>query len=155
MLNSFFHQLNNSNSGNAKSPQFEDSVLRFACTIPGGCNFSNQADRSVVGLERELDSLVGKAMNEANPLRIAAVVDIHYTKSSKGALQDLFAEASKTADVLVVCGDFTDFGLPEEASVLAEDIKAHVRIPVIGVVGNHLSRERTRKFNRSLNRQES
>ena len=76
-------------------------------------------------------------MSEANPLRIAAVSDIHYTKSSKGTLQELFVEASKTADVLVVCGDFTDFGLPEEASVLAEDIKAHVRIPVIGVVGNH------------------
>jgi uncharacterized protein len=37
----------------------------------------------------------------------------------------------------LVCGDFTDFGLPEEAAILAEDIKAHVRIPVIGVVGNH------------------
>ena len=32
-------------------------------------------------------------MSETNPLRIAAVSDIHYTKSSKGALQDLFVEA--------------------------------------------------------------
>src|SRR5215472_7179242 len=56
---------------------------------------------------------------------------------SKGALKDLFAEASSTADVLLVCGDFTDYGLPEEATVLAEDLKAHVRIPIIGVVGNH------------------
>jgi Icc-related predicted phosphoesterase len=76
-------------------------------------------------------------MSEADRLRIAAVSDIHYTKTSKGALQELFTQASNTADVLVVCGDFTDFGLPEEAAVLAEDIKAHVRIPVIGVVGNH------------------
>jgi DNA repair exonuclease SbcCD nuclease subunit len=37
----------------------------------------------------------------------------------------------------LVCGDFTDFGLPGEAVISAEDIKAHVRIPVIGVVGNH------------------
>jgi Icc-related predicted phosphoesterase len=76
-------------------------------------------------------------MSEARPVKIAAVSDIHYTKTSKGALQDLFVEASNTADVLVICGDFTDYGLPEEATVVAEDIKAHVRIPVIGVVGNH------------------
>ena len=36
-------------------------------------------------------------MSETNPLRIAAVSDIHYTKSSKGALQDLFVEASSFA----------------------------------------------------------
>jgi Icc-related predicted phosphoesterase len=76
-------------------------------------------------------------MSEARPVKIAAVSDIHYTKTSKGALQDLFVEASNSADVLVICGDFTDYGLPEEATVLAEDIKAHVRIPIIGVVGNH------------------
>lgn len=76
-------------------------------------------------------------MSQAKSLRIAAVSDIHYTKTSKGALQDLFVEASSSADVLLICGDFTDYGLPEEATVVAEDIKAHVRIPVIGVVGNH------------------
>jgi len=76
-------------------------------------------------------------MSKAKPLRIAATSDIHYTKTSKGALKDLFAEASSTADVLLVCGDFTDYGLPEEATVLAEDLKAHVRIPIIGVEGNH------------------
>jgi predicted MPP superfamily phosphohydrolase len=54
----------------------------------------------------------GIFMSEANQLKIAAVSDIHYTKTSKGALQELFTEASKTADVLVICGDFTDFGLP-------------------------------------------
>ncbi|MBV8278804.1 MAG: metallophosphoesterase [Verrucomicrobia bacterium] len=76
-------------------------------------------------------------MSQVKPLRIAAVSDIHYTKTSKGALQELFVEASGSADVLLICGDFTDYGLPEEAKVVAEDIKAHVRIPVIGVVGNH------------------
>jgi len=49
-------------------------------------------------------------------VRIAAVSDIHYTKTSKGALQDLFVEASSSADVLLICGDFTDYGLPEEAA---------------------------------------
>jgi Icc-related predicted phosphoesterase len=76
-------------------------------------------------------------MSGKNPIRIAAIADIHYTKNCKGRLQKLFTEASKNADILVICGDFTDYGLPEEASVLAEDLKSYVHIPTIGVIGNH------------------
>jgi Icc-related predicted phosphoesterase len=76
-------------------------------------------------------------MSGKNPIRIAAIGDIHYTKNCKGRLQKLFTEASKNADILVICGDFTDYGLPEEASVLAEDLKSYVHIPTIGVIGNH------------------
>jgi Icc-related predicted phosphoesterase len=76
-------------------------------------------------------------MSENRPIRIAAVSDIHYTKNCKGRLKELFTEASQKADILVICGDFTDYGLPEEASILAEDLKSHVRIPAIGVIGNH------------------
>ena len=48
-------------------------------------------------------------------LRIAAVGDIHVSKSSQGVFQPLFTQISHTADVLVLCGDFTDYGLPDEA----------------------------------------
>ncbi len=71
------------------------------------------------------------------PLRVAAVGDLHYTKHSKGQSQELFTEASAQADVLLLCGDLTDYGLPEEAALLAEDIKAHAKIPVLAVIGNH------------------
>jgi len=71
------------------------------------------------------------------PLRVAAVGDIHYTKHSKGKCQELFMDASAKADVLLLCGDLTDYGLPEEAALLAEDIKAHAKIPVLAVAGNH------------------
>ncbi|MCL4487513.1 MAG: metallophosphoesterase [Chloroflexi bacterium] len=70
-------------------------------------------------------------------LRIAAIADIHYTKTSQGALLPLLAQISETADVLLVAGDFTDTGLPEEAHVLAKDLAAGIKIPVIGVLGNH------------------
>lgn len=70
-------------------------------------------------------------------LRIAATADVHYGKQSKGKLQELFATASREADVLLICGDLTDYGLPEEAELLAADIRAHVRIPVLAVLGNH------------------
>lgn len=68
---------------------------------------------------------------------IAAVGDLHYTKSSQGALQKLFSQANDSADVLLLCGDLTDTGLPEEARALARDLTASVRIPVIAVLGNH------------------
>jgi Icc-related predicted phosphoesterase len=70
-------------------------------------------------------------------VRIAAVSDVHYGKTSHGALQPMFAEISEHADVMVICGDLTDYGLPEEAKLLARDITAAVRIPVVAVLGNH------------------
>jgi len=70
-------------------------------------------------------------------MRIAAAADLHYNRTSKGALKDLFSMASQEADVLLLCGDLTDYGLPEETALLADDLHAHVRIPVLGVLGNH------------------
>lgn len=70
-------------------------------------------------------------------MRIAAAADLHYNKSSQGSLQALFVEASAAADVLLLCGDLTDYGEVEEARILAHDIKAHASIPVLAVLGNH------------------
>jgi Icc-related predicted phosphoesterase len=70
-------------------------------------------------------------------LRIAAVGDLHVAKNSHGKFQSLFSQISTTADVLLLCGDFTDYGLPEEARVLARDLTSFVNIPVIAVLGNH------------------
>lgn len=68
--------------------------------------------------------------------RIAAVADIHCTKTSQGQFTDLFARANDMADVLLLGGDLTDYGLPEEAHVLAKEMSA-AKIPVLGVLGNH------------------
>jgi Icc-related predicted phosphoesterase len=70
-------------------------------------------------------------------VRVAAVGDIHYSKASQGALQSLFAEITERADVLVLAGDLTDFGLAEEAKILAKDLTSSLRIPAVGVLGNH------------------
>ena len=76
-------------------------------------------------------------MPTAPVFRIAAVADIHYGKHSGGAYQALFDEVSETADVLLLCGDLTDYGLPEEAELLAHDLREHLRIPALAVFGNH------------------
>src|SRR5438477_11885006 len=70
-------------------------------------------------------------------LRIAAVADIHVKKTGLGSLQPLFAAASTEADVMLLCGDLTDYGLVEEAKILAKEITVSLRIPAIGVLGNH------------------
>src|SRR5688572_24655653 len=70
-------------------------------------------------------------------LRIAAIGDLHVSKGSQGVFHSLFAQISQTSDVLVLCGDFTDYGLPEEARILARELTTSVNIPVVAVLGNH------------------
>ena len=69
-------------------------------------------------------------------VRVAALADLHCTKTSQGAFQTLFARISEAADLLLLPGDLTDYGLPEEASVLAKELTA-LRIPAAAVLGNH------------------
>ena len=76
-------------------------------------------------------------MTARQTLRIAAVADIHVKKGSQGNLLALFEAATEAADVLLLCGDLTDYGTVEEARILAKDISSALRIPAIGVLGNH------------------
>ncbi len=69
-------------------------------------------------------------------VRVAAVADLHCTKAMQGQLQPLLAQAAAVADVLLLGGDLTDYGLPEEAHVLAKEL-AGVKVPLVGVLGNH------------------
>jgi len=69
-------------------------------------------------------------------VRIAALADLHCTKTSQGAFQPLFARIAETAEILLIAGDLTDYGLPEEARVLARELTS-LRIPVAAVLGNH------------------
>ena len=69
-------------------------------------------------------------------IRFAAVGDLHCTKDSAGSLRPMFAEASRQADALLLCGDLTDYGLAEEAKVLADELSA-ASVPVVAVLGNH------------------
>ena len=70
-------------------------------------------------------------------VRIAAMSDVHYSRTSAGALQTVFQQVTESADLLVLCGDLTDYGLAEEARVLAKDLTSGLKIPVVGVLGNH------------------
>ena len=70
------------------------------------------------------------------PLRVAAIGDLHCTKESVGLLRPIFEQASARADVLLLCGDLTDYGTVEEAQILAKELSV-MKHPIIGVLGNH------------------
>lgn len=70
-------------------------------------------------------------------VRIAALGDLHYTRSHEPPIRELLAQAGRDSDVLMLCGDLTDHGLVEEAQDLAREVHAAVSIPVIAVLGNH------------------
>lgn len=77
-------------------------------------------------------------MTEAKEtIRIAAVGDLHYGKVPAGAYQPLFAALAGQADVLLLCGDLTDYGLPDEARALLRDLTSSLKIPIVAVLGNH------------------
>jgi Icc-related predicted phosphoesterase len=70
-------------------------------------------------------------------IRLAAVGDLHCRKAASGRLVPIFARAADEADVLVLCGDLTDYGTEEEAKLLAKELSGAGKIPIVGVLGNH------------------
>lgn len=70
-------------------------------------------------------------------VRIAAFADLHYSRTAQGTVQTMLARIADDADILLMCGDLTDYGLPEEARLLAREISGAVKIPLVAVLGNH------------------
>ncbi|MFK4144628.1 metallophosphoesterase [Streptomyces sp. NPDC004065] len=69
-------------------------------------------------------------------IRIAAVGDIHMAPETQGTLRPAFDTLPDCADVLLLAGDLTRHGTPEEARVVAREIEG-LPVPVVAVLGNH------------------
>jgi len=69
-------------------------------------------------------------------VRVAAVADLHVGLDSCGLLAPRFASLADDADLLLLGGDLTQVGAPDEAKVLAAELDA-VPVPVVAVLGNH------------------
>jgi Icc-related predicted phosphoesterase len=69
-------------------------------------------------------------------IRIAAAGDIHTSEEERARLEAAFVEEEQQADLILLAGDLTTYGEPEQAAVLAE-ITNGIAIPVFAVLGNH------------------
>lgn len=69
-------------------------------------------------------------------MRIAAVADIHLVAENRDRDIRQFCAVNDLADALVIAGDFTNHGLPQEMRGCL-DVLEHIRIPVVAVLGNH------------------
>jgi Icc-related predicted phosphoesterase len=73
---------------------------------------------------------------EDGTTRVAALGDIHLHEGLREEWNALLEDIEAHADVLVLCGDLTNRGLPREAHVLVDSL-APRRLPVVGILGNH------------------
>jgi Icc-related predicted phosphoesterase len=69
-------------------------------------------------------------------VRIAAAGDVHCAPERREEIAESFAALEGQADLVLLAGDLTTHGEPEEASVLAEACR-ELPIPVVVVLGNH------------------
>lgn len=69
-------------------------------------------------------------------IRIAAVGDLHYDVQRGTSFRDMFSAINRKADMLVLCGDMTTHGKPDQMRAFVEEL-AGVEIPIVAVLGNH------------------
>jgi uncharacterized protein len=69
-------------------------------------------------------------------VRIAAAGDIHCTPERRAEIEASFAGLAGEADLVLLAGDLTTYGEPEEAAILAHASRG-VEVPVVAVLGNH------------------
>ena len=73
---------------------------------------------------------------QRKPVRVAALGDLHCARTSAGRFQPLFTQISEAADMVLLAGDLTDTGQPDEARILARELTT-LRVPGVAVLGNH------------------
>jgi Icc-related predicted phosphoesterase len=70
-------------------------------------------------------------------VRIAAAGDIHCgTETDREAVAASFAEVASRVDLILLAGDLTTHGEPEQGEIIAEACR-DLGVPVIAVLGNH------------------
>jgi uncharacterized protein len=70
-------------------------------------------------------------------VRVAAAGDVHCgEETDRAALAAAFGDAAARADVILLAGDLTTHGEPENAAILVEACRG-LDVPVLTVLGNH------------------
>jgi Icc-related predicted phosphoesterase len=103
------------------------------------CRFSGGADgmaKRFTRFARSRNFREGYPASVNTTVRIAAAGDVHAAEELRERLARVFAEGAEDADLVLLAGDLTTHGLPDQASVLA-DACSGLSIPVVAVLGNH------------------
>jgi uncharacterized protein len=84
------------------------------------------------------DSQAAQTGQEAKEekMRIAATADLHFSGTHQGILQEQLNRVRDEADLLVIAGDLTNFGQPDEMEPLINTL-VRIRVPTVAVLGNH------------------
>ena len=69
-------------------------------------------------------------------VRVAAAGDVHCSRETRDAVLTAFDAIDGEADLVLLAGDLTTHGEPEQAEVLAEACRG-MQTPVVAVLGNH------------------
>ena len=69
-------------------------------------------------------------------IRIAAAGDLHASEATRERVETAFATVADEADVILLAGDLTTTGEPEQAQVVADACRG-LGVPVFAVYGNH------------------
>ena len=69
-------------------------------------------------------------------IRVAAAGDIHCHEGNREGIAGAFERIAERADLVVLAGDLTTHGEPEQAAVLADACR-DLDVPVFTVLGNH------------------
>ncbi|HEU5202099.1 MAG TPA: metallophosphoesterase family protein, partial [Nitrospira sp.] len=80
------------------------------------------------GCENGMVAVKGR---ETGTVRMSAVGDLHCPRTSLEELRALFHELSNEADVLLLCGDLTDYGKPDEARLLVDGLALVRPVPIL------------------------
>lgn len=67
---------------------------------------------------------------------IAAAGDVHASDATRSKLAESFQALEERVDLVLLAGDLTTLGEPEQAEVLAEACR-DLRVPICAVLGNH------------------
>lgn len=70
-------------------------------------------------------------------IRLAAVGDVHCGPETREEVRSQFASVAEHADALLLAGDLTRLGTPQEAEALAEALSPLRGLPIAAVLGNH------------------
>ncbi|MDC0678137.1 MULTISPECIES: metallophosphoesterase family protein [Sorangium] len=83
-----------------------------------------------------MSAAVAGGNGEPRKRRVAASSDLHCRPEHGARMREIVKAVNAEAELLVLCGDLTDRGHPEEAKVLA-DALAGLSVPCAAVFGNH------------------